>query len=207
MAGTRRVVYASSSSAYGDSPTLPKKEEMRTDPLSPYAVSKLAAEEYCKVFSSIYGLETVSLRYFNVFGPRQDPFSHYAAVIPKFIHLALRDQPLTVFGDGEQSRDFTYIANVIQANLLAMKAEGVSGQVFNVGCGGQISLNQLIEHLGRSFSCRLLPLYQAPRKGDVRHSFADVSKAERLLSYHPLVRFEEGLARTVDFWQTQQQLL
>lgn len=202
-ARVRRVIYASSSSVYGNSPQLPKREEMRPDPLSPYAVSKLTGEEYCKVVSSVYGLETVSLRYFNVFGPRQDPFSHYSAVIPKFIVMALHGHPLPVFGNGEQSRDFTYIENVIQANLLAMEAEGISGQAFNIGCGGQISLNRLIEHVGRIIQSHPIPLYQPPRQGDVRHSFADVSKAERLLGYEIQVGFDEGLSRTVDFWRTR----
>lgn len=194
----RRVIYAASSSAYGNSPELPKREEIKPAPLSPYAVSKLAGEEYCKVFAHAYGLETVSLRYFNVFGPRQDPLSFYAAVIPKFIQLALKGEPLPIFGDGEQSRDFTYIDNVVQANLLAMRAEGASGQVFNIGCGERITLNQLVEELGRILGRDLQQVHQAPRPGDVRHSLADISKAESILGYQPSVLFREGLIRTVN---------
>lgn len=204
QSGVRRVIYASSSSAYGNSPELPKKEEMRPDPLSPYAASKLAGEQYCKVFSHAYGLETVSLRYFNVFGPRQDPLSFYAAVIPKFIQLALMGEPLPIFGDGEQSRDFTYIDNVVQANLLAMRAEGAAGQVFNIGCGERITLNRLVEELGRILGRDLPRVYQAPRPGDVLHSLADISKAQSILGYQPAVGFREGLIRTVEFFAIHQ---
>ncbi|MBI1987643.1 MAG: SDR family oxidoreductase [Nitrospinae bacterium] len=204
QSGVKKVIYASSSSAYGNSPALPKSEGMKPDPLSPYAVSKLAGEEYCKVFAHAYGLETVSLRYFNVFGPRQDPLSFYAAVIPKFIQLALMGEPLPIFGDGEQSRDFTYIDNVVQANLLAMRAEGAPGQVFNIGCGERITLNQLVEELGGILGRDLPRGYHAPRPGDVRHSLADISKAQSLLGYQPAVGFREGLIRTVEFFATPQ---
>ncbi|MBI2877281.1 MAG: SDR family oxidoreductase [Candidatus Tectomicrobia bacterium] len=200
QAGVKRVIYAASSSAYGDTPTLPKREEMRPDPLSPYAASKLAGEEYCKVFAHAYGLETVSLRYFNVFGPRQDPFSFYAAVIPKFILLARKGEPLPIFGDGEQSRDFTYIENVVQANLLAMRAAGAAGQVFNIGCGDRISLNQLVEALSQILQRDLHRDYQAARPGDVRHSLADISRAQNILGYQPAVSLREGLTRTVEFF-------
>jgi UDP-N-acetylglucosamine/UDP-N-acetyl-alpha-D-glucosaminouronate 4-epimerase len=200
-AGVRRLVYASSSSVYGDSPILPKKEDFLPAPLSPYAASKLAGEYYCQVFSRVYGLETVCLRYFNVFGPRQDPLSPYAAVIPKFITLALAKKPLVVYGDGEQSRDFSFIDNVVQANLLACSAAGVAGEQINVGCGEQISLNQLVQALREIINGDQQVEYAEPKPGDVKHSLASIEKAQRLLGFVPTVLFTEGLYRTVAWFK------
>jgi nucleoside-diphosphate-sugar epimerase len=196
--GVRRVVFASSSSIYGADPTLPKQEDKRPQPISPYAVAKLAAEGYCRSFAQVYALETVALRYFNVFGPRQDPLSHYAAVIPKFITALIDNRPPVVFGDGEQSRDFTYIDNVIDANLLAAGVEGVSGQTFNVACGDRISLNRLLDDLRDIVGVDTEPTYLDPRPGDVMHSLADIGRARERLGYQPEVDFREGLRRTVD---------
>jgi UDP-glucose 4-epimerase len=198
--GVRRLVYASSSSVYGDDPTLPKVETLAARPISPYAVSKLAAEHYCQTFARLYGLETVSLRYFNVFGPRQNPESKYAAVIPRFLEQALRGEPLEVHGDGEQSRDFTYIDNVVAGNLLAMERPGVSGEVFNVACNTRHSLITIAEAIGDFFGRRLERRHVAPRAGDVRHTLADISKAERLLGYRPTVGFAEGMRRTCAYF-------
>lgn len=202
-AGVRRVVYAASSSAYGDTPTLPKVESMLPNPLSPYAVSKLVGEYYCQVFTRVYGLETVSLRYFNVFGPRQNPDSQYAAVIPKFITSALRGEPLTVFGDGEQSRDFTYIENVVQANLLAMESSQAVGKVYNVACGGRYTLNALIRQLERILGRRLEVRYLPPRAGDVKHSEASIESARSDLGYTVHVPFEDGLRKTVEWYERE----
>jgi len=196
-ASVKRVIYAASSSAYGDTPTLPKVETMLPQPLSPYAASKLVGEYYCQVFTRVYGLPTVSLRYFNVFGPCQNPHSQYAAVIPKFVTAALKGEPLTVYGDGEQSRDFTYIENVVQANLLAMQSELAVGKVYNVACGGRYTLNELIRHLQGILGKQLEVQYLPPRAGDVKHSMASIEAAERDLGYRVLVDFEEGLRRTV----------
>jgi nucleoside-diphosphate-sugar epimerase len=198
-AGVRRVVYASSSSVYGDSPQLPKVESMPTNALSPYAVSKLAAEAYCRAFTRVYGLETVSLRYFNVFGPRQDPNSLYAAVLPRFIEALLAKKPPVIYGDGMQSRDFTYIENVVQANLLALDAVGVGGETFNIACGESINLKAVLQYLAEFSNQVVEPEYQAPRAGDVKHSLADISKAERMLGYRPVIPFREGLKRTFEF--------
>jgi len=197
--GVKRVVYASSSSVYGDTPTLPKDEGMRPEPRSPYAVSKLAGELYCQVFHQVYGLETVALRYFNVFGPRQDPESQYAAVVPKFITALLRGEPPTIFGDGGQSRDFTYVENVVEANLLAARAPDVAGEVFNIACGERITVNELTRLLAESVGAnlKLKPEYGPSRPGDVRHSLADISKAGELLCFEPKVSASEGLAKTV----------
>jgi nucleoside-diphosphate-sugar epimerase len=199
-AKVRRLVYASSSSVYGDDPTLPKVETLPTRPISPYAVSKLAAEHYCHVFARLYGVETVSLRYFNVFGPRQHPESKYAAVIPLFLKSALAKEPLEVHGDGEQSRDFTYIDNVVAANLLAMEVPGVSGEVFNVACNERHTLLDIAaaisDFLGRPLERRHTP----PRAGDVRHTQADIRKAERLLGYQPGVDFAAGMRRTCEYF-------
>ena len=197
-AGVRRVVYASSSSVYGDGPGLPKHEGMTPDPLSPYAVSKLAGETYAAVFTGIYGLETVALRYFNVFGPRQDPASQYSAVIPRFVQRVLRGERPTVFGDGEQSRDFTYIDNVVQANLLAADAPGASGLAMNCACGREASLNELVREIGRCLGVDVEPAYAEPRAGDVRASRASIDLAAEALGYRPSVHFAEGLARTVE---------
>jgi UDP-glucose 4-epimerase len=199
-AGVRRVVYASSSSVYGDRPDLPKREDQPPSPVSPYAVSKAAGEQYARVWAKLYGVETVGLRYFNVFGPRQDPTSEYAVVLPRFIRWALRNEPLEVHGDGEQSRDFTYIDNVVDANVLAGRAEGASGEVFNVGCGDRVSLLGIIARLEQLLGHRLERRHTGPRAGDVRHTLADVSHAERLLGYKPLVRFDEGLRRTLEYF-------
>jgi nucleoside-diphosphate-sugar epimerase len=197
-AGVKRVVYASSSSVYGDSAELPKRETMCPRPMSPYAISKLAAEQYCQVFWRLYGLETICLRYFNVFGPRQDPASQYAAVIPRFITAMLEQRPLTVYGDGEQSRDFTHVDNVVQANLLACQAPNGPGQVFNIACGQRYTLLQLIDLLREITGREPQVVHGPPRPGDVRHSQADISRASQVLGYAPRVNFADGLARTVE---------
>ncbi len=202
-AGVRRVVYASSSSVYGDTPTLPKREDMQTHPMSPYAVQKLTGELLCRVFAHIYGLETVALRYFNVFGPRQDPASEYAAVIPRFLTAILQGKRPIVFGDGEQTRDFTYIANVVQANLLAATAPEAVGHAMNIGCGERISLNTMLRIAGELLGVAVDAEYRDPRPGDVRDSLADISLAQRLLGYKPEVRFREGLERTIQALRTQ----
>jgi UDP-glucose 4-epimerase len=199
-AGVRRVVYASSSSVYGEQPELPKSERQPPAPISPYAVSKLANELYARVWSRLFEVSTVGLRYFNVFGPRQDPASEYAAVIPRFILWALGDQPLEVHGDGQQSRDFTYIDNVVDANLLAARAGDVSGEVFNVGCGECVSLLTIIATLEKILGRSLTRRHTPARAGDVPHSLADVSKASRALGYAPKVAFDEGLRRTVEYF-------
>jgi nucleoside-diphosphate-sugar epimerase len=195
--GVRRVVYASSSSVYGNTPTLPKCEDMPTHPMSPYAVQKLSGELLCRVFTRIYGLETVALRYFNVFGPRQDPASEYAAVIPRFLTALIEKRPPIVFGDGEQTRDFTYIANVVQANLLAASSPDAVGYALNIGCGERISLNTVLRLAGQLFGVTAGADYREPRPGDVRDSCADINLAQRLLGYRPSVSFHEGLARTL----------
>lgn len=198
--GVRRLVYAASSSAYGDTEILPKQEDMPANPLSPYALQKLVGERYCTLYNNLYGLETVSLRYFNVFGPSQDPYSEYSAVIPKFATRLQSGQSLVVYGDGEQSRDFTYIDNVVEANMLALRAPRAAGAVINVGCGQRLTLNQLIRFLEEILGTRAEVDYQQPRRGDVRHSLADISLAQDLLGYQPKVVVKEGLRRTVDFF-------
>ncbi|HTG95492.1 MAG TPA: SDR family oxidoreductase [Pyrinomonadaceae bacterium] len=199
----RRVVYAASSSAYGDQPTLPKKEAMLPDPLSPYAVAKLVGEYYCQVFARVYGLETISLRYFNVFGPRQDPGSQYSGVVSRFISVLLNNQQPVIYGDGEQSRDFTYIDNVIDANLRAASVTSGFGSVVNVANGQRITLNQLLEELKAIVGKPEVKAdYREARVGDVRHSLADISRASELLGYQPLVSLREGLQRTIDWWKT-----
>jgi UDP-glucose 4-epimerase len=202
-AGVRRVVYASSSSVYGDDPILPKVESLPTRPVSPYAVSKLAAEHYCHVFARLYGVETVSLRYFNVFGPRQNPESKYSAVIPRFLELATQGKPLEVHGDGEQSRDFTYIDNVVQANVRAMETAGVSGEVFNVACGTHHSLLAIADAIGSFLGHRLARRHVGARAGDVRHTLADITKATTQLGYRPTVDFTEGMRRTCEYFVTR----
>lgn len=199
-AGIRRLVYASSSSAYGDDPTLPKVETLPANPISPYAVSKLAAEHYCRTFARLYGLETVSLRYFNVFGKRQNPESKYSAVIPRFLELALRGEPLEIHGDGEQSRDFTHIDNVVQANLKAMDAPGVSGEVFNIACGARFTLLDIAGAIERFLGRPLERRHVAPRPGDVRHTLADIGKARARLGYEPTVDFESGMRQTCEYF-------
>jgi nucleoside-diphosphate-sugar epimerase len=200
-AGVRRVVYAGSSSAYGDTPTLPKREDMPTRPLSPYALQKLVGEQYMRLFTDLYGLETVTIRYFNVFGPRQDPRSPYSGVISLFANALLDGRAPLICGDGEQTRDFTYVANVVDGVLRACTADGASGQVFNVATGGRISINRLFETMARLVGVPIEPEYGAPRQGDVRDSQADISRAQQVLGYTPLVPFEEGLARTVAWYR------
>jgi len=198
----RRLIYAASSSAYGDQPTLPKSEEMSPDPLSPYAVAKLVGEYYARVFTRVYGLETFSLRYFNVFGPRQDPGSQYSGVVSLFISALSTNNRPVIYGDGEQSRDFTYIDNVVDANLKAASATGGLGQVINIANGERITLNQLLQELkdltGRS---EIEADYRDSRIGDVRHSLADISRARQILGYEPLVGLRDGLRRTIDWWK------
>ena len=198
----RRFVYAASSSAYGDQPTLPKTESMLPDPLSPYAVAKLVGEYYCQVFARVYGLETVALRYFNVFGPRQDPGSQYSGVISRFISNLMRGERPVIFGDGEQSRDFNYIDNVVEANLGAAETKTGIGQVINIGSGERTTLNELLNELKRLTGNNSVQAeYREPRAGDVRHSLADISKARELLGVEPRVRLREGLQLTIDWWR------
>lgn len=198
--GVKRVVYASSSSAYGNQPALQKKEDMCADPLSPYAISKYTGELYTRVFSKIYGLSTVCLRYFNVFGPRQDPESQYAAVIPRFITALMNGSPPVIYGDGEQSRDFTFVKNVVRANILAANAEGVSGMMFNIACGRSTTLNQLVIKMQEIIKKKATPEYTDPRPGDVRHSLADISLAKHYLGYEPAYGLEQGLEETVGWF-------
>lgn len=198
----RRLIYAASSSAYGDQPTLPKKEGMAPDPLSPYAVAKLVGEYYCQVFTRVYGLETLSLRYFNVFGPRQDPGSQYSGVISRFIDSLIRGERPVIFGDGEQSRDFTYIENVVQANLRAAETEKGIGQVINIGNGQRTTLNELLTQLkGLTGRHEAEVDYRPTRSGDVRHSLADTQRARELLDFEPRVGLREGLQLTIDWWK------
>lgn len=198
----RRVVYAASSSAYGDQPTLPKSEQMLPDPLSPYAVAKLVGEYYCQVFTRVYGLETVSLRYFNVFGPRQDPGSQYSGVVSRFISVLLSDERPVIYGDGEQSRDFTYIENVVHANLSAAEAPDAAGKVINVANGERITLNELLSEVKDLTGKQdVTAEYLEPRVGDVRHSLADITMARELLGYESRVDLREGLKRTIDWWK------
>ncbi|MBL8168153.1 MAG: SDR family oxidoreductase [Acidobacteria bacterium] len=203
-AKVKRVVFAASSSAYGDTETLPKHEAMMPTPLSPYAAAKLVGEFYCQTFTRVYGLETVALRYFNVFGPRQDPTSPYSGVISKFVTALLNNQTPTIYGDGEQSRDFTYIENVVDANLRAAEAPEASGYVMNVGIGQRVTLNQLLAELQTIIGTNLKPNYGETRAGDVRHSLAAIERAEKLLGYRPLVALAEGLRHTVDWYRQAQ---
>jgi UDP-glucose 4-epimerase len=202
-AKVKRVVYAASSSAYGDTPTLPKHEQMTPDPISPYAVAKLASERYMISFYRCYGLETVALRYFNIFGPRQDPSSPYSGVLAKFVTKMLSGEQPTIFGDGEQSRDFTYIDNAVEANLLACKAPAaqVAGKVFNVATGRRITLNETFKILQGLTSYSGSSAYEVERGGDIKHSLADISAAEKHLGYKPTVNFEDGLRRTVEWYR------
>jgi nucleoside-diphosphate-sugar epimerase len=201
-AGVKRVVFAASSSAYGDTPTLPKHERMPTNPLSPYALQKVIGEEYLRMFTHLYGLETVAIRYFNVFGPRQDPSSAYSGVISVFATALLENRSPTIFGDGGQTRDFTYVANVVDGVLRACAAPGASGEVINVATGGRISLNQLFEEMKKLVGATVSPTYAEGRRGDVRDSQADITKARELLGYQPIVSFEDGLRMTVDWYRT-----
>ncbi len=199
-AGVRRVVYAASSSAYGDAEISPKVETLRPSPLSPYAVSKLAGEHYCQVFAHAYGLETVCLRYFNVFGPRQDPASEYAAVIPRFVTAALAGDAVTIYGDGTQSRDFCYIDNTVEANLAAAEAPGASGRMFNVACGVATTLNEVVRSIGEIVGRALVVTHAPPRVGDVKHSLADIGAARADLGYRGAISFRQGLERTVAWY-------
>ncbi|HSV99674.1 MAG TPA: SDR family oxidoreductase [Sedimentisphaerales bacterium] len=200
-ARVKRFVYAASSSAYGDTPTLPKVETMRPDPLSPYAVGKLVGEYYLSVFARVYGLETISLRYFNVFGPGQDPASQYAAAIPAFVTAILQDRPPTIYGDGEQSRDFTYIDNIVHANLLAARAKKTAGEVVNVACGEIVTVNAIIGEINRLLGKNVKPIYAPARAGDVKHSLADIAAATKLIGFKPVVLFQEGLERSIDWYR------
>jgi nucleoside-diphosphate-sugar epimerase len=199
--GVRRVVYASSSSVYGANEELPKREDQPAFPIAPYSVSKLAGENFCSSFSHVYGLETVSLRYFNVFGPRQDPLSQYAAVIPRFIYAFLDDERPAVFGDGEQSRDFTYVDNAVQATVLAAAADGVAGHTFNAACGERITLNAILSELRGLTGKEIEASYTDSRRGDLRHSQADISRARGALGYEPVVDLREGLRRALRFYE------
>jgi nucleoside-diphosphate-sugar epimerase len=201
-AGIKRLVYAGSSSAYGNAPTLPKAETMATAPLSPYALQKLVAEQYCQMFTNLYGLETVTIRYFNVFGPRQDPSSPYSGVISLFISALCDGRQPTIYGDGEHTRDFTYVANVVDGVLRACTAQGASGEVINVATGGRISLNTLFRTVRQLVGTQVEPIYAAPRPGDVKDSQADIAKARRILGYEPFVSFEEGLEKTVNWYRS-----
>jgi nucleoside-diphosphate-sugar epimerase len=204
-AGVRRVVYAGSSSAYGDAPSLPKIETMATAPMSPYALQKLVAEQYCQMFTQLYGLETVTIRYFNVFGPRQDPSSAYSGVISLFISALCENRRPIIYGDGEQTRDFTYVANVVDGALRACTAPQASGEVINVATGGRISLNHLLRVVRDLVGGTAEPIYEPARAGDVRDSQADIEKARRLLGYEPTVSFEDGLDSTVSWYRRSQQ--
>jgi nucleoside-diphosphate-sugar epimerase len=203
-AGVKRLVYAGSSSAYGDTPTLPKREDMPTNPLSPYALQKLVAEQYCQMFTRLYGFQTVTIRYFNVFGPRQDPGSPYSGVISLFATALIEGRQPTIYGNGEQTRDFTYVANVVDGVLRACEAANASGEVINVATGGRISLNELLSTMSRIVGTRVTAKYEAPRAGDVRDSLADITKAKALLGYVPLVGLEEGLRATIDWCRHSQ---
>lgn len=199
----KRVVFAASSSAYGETPTLPKNESMRPEPISPYGVSKYAGELYAQAFGRCYGLEIVCLRYFNIFGPRQDPDSPYSGVLSRFTTAFLQDEQPVVFGDGEQTRDFTFVDNAVEANLLACEAPAASGKVFNIGTGDRYSLNQTLEILRRLSGRQLPAKYEPPREGDIRDSQADITSAREFLGYEPAVRFEEGLQRTYEWYQRE----
>jgi nucleoside-diphosphate-sugar epimerase len=202
-AGVKRLVYAGSSSAYGDTPTLPKREDMPTNPLSPYALQKLVGEQYLQLFTRLYGLETVTTRYFNVFGPRQDPSSPYSGVISLFAMRMLEGRAPTIQGDGGQTRDFTYVANVVDGVLRACTAPGASGQVINVAVGGRISINELCSTIGSLLGSTVTPEHTPPRAGDVRDSQADITKAREILGYVPIVTFEEGLRRTLEWYKQE----
>jgi nucleoside-diphosphate-sugar epimerase len=200
-ARVKRFVYAASSSAYGDTPVLPKVETMTPNPLSPYAVGKLVGEYYCSVFSKVFGLETISLRYFNVFGPHQDPASQYAAAIPAFVTAILQDRPPTIYGDGEQSRDFTYIDNVVQANLLAARAKQTGGEVVNIACGEAVTVNAIIGMINELLGKHVQPVYAPARAGDVKHSLADITAARKLIGFEPVILFQEGLRKSIDWYR------
>jgi nucleoside-diphosphate-sugar epimerase len=200
-AKVKRFVYAASSSAYGDTPTLPKVETMPVNPLSPYAAAKLMGEYYCSVFYKVFGLETISLRYFNVFGPQQDPTSQYAAAIPAFVTSILKGKPPTIYGDGEQSRDFTYVDNVVEANLLAARAEKTGGEVVNIACGEAVTVNEIINMINEITGKKVKPAYTSARKGDVKHSLADITAARKLLGFKPVVSFKDGLRKAIEWYK------
>jgi nucleoside-diphosphate-sugar epimerase len=202
-AGVKRLVYAGSSSAYGNTPTLPKREDMPANPLSPYALQKLVAEQYCQMFTRLYGFETVTTRYFNVFGPRQDPGSPYSGVISLFSSALLEGRQPTIYGDGEQTRDFTYVTNVVDGVLRACEAPKASGEVINVACGTRISLNELLRVMNTIVGTTIEPIYKETRAGDVKDSQADITKAKALLGYEPIVPIEEGLKHTIDWARTE----
>jgi nucleoside-diphosphate-sugar epimerase len=195
------LVYAASSSAYGDNPELPKREDMPSRAISPYGLMKYVGEEYCRLFTQLYGLETVSLRYFNVFGPRQDPSSQYSGVLSRFITTMLAGKRPVIFGDGEQSRDFTFVANVVQGNLLACHASGAAGKMYNLACGQRVNLNQVVAQLNGILGTELEPIYEQSRVGDIKHSLAEISRAKADLDYTPSVHFEEGLRITVEWYR------
>jgi len=199
--GVKRVICASSSSIYGNSETLPKVETMPVNPMSPYALTKYAQERYCQIYYNLYGLETVALRYFNVFGPNQDPTSQYSAVIPKFIKLMREDKEPVIYGDGTQSRDFTYVENVVFANILACNAEKATGEVINIACGKSYTLLDLVKMINEILGKNIEPKFDPERPGDVKHSWAGIDKAKELLGYGVKVDFKEGLARTIDFYK------
>jgi len=203
-AGVKRLVYAGSSAAYGNAPTLPKREDMPPNPLSPYALQKLVAEQYCQMFTHLYGFETVTIRYFNVFGPRQDPGSPYSGVISLFAAALLEGRQPTIYGDGEQTRDFTYVANVVDGVLRACEAPTAAGEVINVATGGRISLNELLRVMSGFVGAGVAPIYKAERAGDVKDSQADITKARTLLGYAPIVGLEEGLKRTIEWCRAEQ---
>jgi nucleoside-diphosphate-sugar epimerase len=202
-AGVKRLVYAGSSSAYGNTPTLPKREDMPTQPLSPYALQKLVSEQYCQMFTELYGFETVTIRYFNVFGPRQDPGSPYSGVISLFSTALLEGRQPTIYGDGEQTRDFTYVANIVDGVLRACEAPKAAGEVINVATGGRISLNELLRVMSGLVGATMSPIYKEERAGDVKDSQADITKAKTLLGYTPIVGLEEGLKYTLDWCRTE----
>jgi len=197
----KRFVYAASSSAYGDTPTLPKVETMPVNPLSPYAAAKLMGEYYCSVFCKVFGLETISLRYFNVFGPQQDPTSQYAAAIPAFVTFILKDKSPTVYGDGEQSRDFTYVDNVVEANLLAARAKHTKGEVVNIACGQAVTVNDIIAMINKCVGKNVKPIYAPVRAGDVKHSLADITLAKKLIGFKPIVPFKQGLEKAITWYR------
>ncbi len=198
--GVRRVIYAASSSAYGESETLPKIETMPTSSLSPYAVHKLTGEMYCSVFATCYGLETIALRYFNVFGPHQDPKSQYAAAIPAFVTSIIKGDPPTIYGDGEQTRDFTYITNVVEANMLAAGVPKTNGEIINVACGEHITVNEIIRLINENLGTNVAPNYVDPRPGDIKHSWADIQLAQQVIGYKPITGFAAGLKLAIDWY-------
>ena len=200
-AGIKRFVYASSSSAYGDTPTMPKVETMPPMPLSPYAVGKLVGEYYCSVFHKVFGLETISLRYFNVFGPQQDPTSQYAAAIPAFVTAILKDKQPIVFGDGLQSRDFTYVDNIVEANILAARTKETKGEVINIACGQAVTVNETIDLIDEMLGKNIKPIFADSRPGDVKHSLADISASGNIIGFKPVIQFKEGLQLAIDWYK------